>query len=442
MKGRGPYARRPAPPDEPPRPAATAIQTIGGEPKVYWNARHRVFFGKYKRDGVWRNKLVPVNIDDEHKATLWFAAWLRGLAKTGVAPVNGEVTLEERKTIRSLGDLWLRWQSEQHPGDRKIETACHRLLDTWTFPHPIADVDLERELDLGQCTAWVEWVKKSGRAPNTVRNIVQGLRGFLVDVRGKGWVRLRENLLLDPFIRKMVAGAEPLAGRNTIIHLRKEQARQLLLCASVDIPALRRIRTLLAVATGCRAAELAALRWEDVDLEAPVPTVRVFQQFKGHNRVRQPQFKEPKKKSHRILPLHPTAAMALRWWKETGWATHVGRAPAPPDAVLANFRGEHSMSKWCDTFREDLETAGIPTVFDGKHPLTFHALRRTFMSLLEGEGVSRDLIGALAGHAGKTVSDRHYIAKNVERFYEVVKHLPLPEKLPWLPSDLGEEVDG
>jgi integrase len=84
--------------------------------------------------------------------------------------------------------------------------------------------------------------------------------------------------------------------------------------------------------------------------------------------------------------------------------------------------------------RDDLTVAGVPTLFEGKHPITFHALRRTFMSLLEGEGVGRDLIGALAGHAGKTVTDRHYIAKNIERFNEAVKKLPLPDALAWLPQ--------
>jgi hypothetical protein len=58
------------------------------------------------------------------------------------------------------------------------------------------------------------------------------------------------------------------------------------------------------------------------------------------------------------------------------------------------------------------------------------------MSLLEGEGVSRDLISALAGHSGKTVTDRHYIAKNIDRFNEVVLKLPIPNVLPWVPDPI------
>ena len=63
-----------------------AIQTIGNEPKVYWNGRHRVYFGKYKLNGSWKNKLVPVCIDDEIKATKWFAIWLKRLGENGIEP--------------------------------------------------------------------------------------------------------------------------------------------------------------------------------------------------------------------------------------------------------------------------------------------------------------------------------------------------------------------
>lgn len=109
------------------------------------------------------------------------------------------IVIDERKTIRNLGDRWLTWKKQECTTEFKAHRDAGRLLRKWVYPHPIAAVDLENDLDLdfGICTDWVEWVKKAGRAPNTARNIVQGLRGFLVDVRGKGWVKLRENPLLD-----------------------------------------------------------------------------------------------------------------------------------------------------------------------------------------------------------------------------------------------------
>jgi integrase len=423
------YARRKLS-DRSPAPRASPIDT---DARVYWDDRHRAFFGKHKRDGAWRNKFVPVSIDNEEDAAQWFACWLRGLEETGVEPLNEDVIIRVPKTLRSLADRWLAWKKEQYASDSRRLKDCKRLLDRWVLPHAIADIDLERDLDLGHCTSWVECVQRSGRAPNTVRNIVQGMRGFLVDARGKGWIKVKENPFLDPFIRKMLNGCEPLAGKNTIIHLKKAEVRRLLTRNAPEIPALRKVRNLLAVATGCRLGELAALRWEDIDLDAPVPTVTVFRQLQRITREKEPVFKEPKLKSHRILPLHPTAVVALRWWKAQGWCAYVGRAPEPADPAFPNATGEYSISRWAALLRADLIVAGVPTLFEGKHPITFHALRRTFMSLLEGEGIGRDLIGGLAGHAGKTVTDRHYIAKNIDRFNEAVKKLPLPERLAWLP---------
>ena len=411
-----------------------SIQTIGNAPKVYWNGRHRVFFGKYKLNGKWKNKLVPVSIDDQDKATKWFSVWLRRLEDSGVEPVNDEVQIDHRKTMRSLSGQWLRWKKEQFANDEKSYKGCDRLLEKWVFPHAIADVDIENELDLGHCTEWVEWIKKTGKASNTVRNIVQGLRGFLVDVRGKGWVKVRENPLLDPYIRKVMGTVDTVAGKNTIIHLKKEEAITLLTCTAVDIPAVRKVRNLIAITTGLRMGEMAALRWEDIDLEAKVPTAKAFRQLTAIGRNGQKTFKDPKKKSHRIMPLHPSAAAALRWWKVKGWKEYVGRSPVESDPLFSTPNGDYSLSRWADLLRTDLAVAKLPTLFDGKHNITFHALRRTFMTLLEGEGVSRDLISALAGHSGRTVADRHYIAKNIDRFCEVVKQLPIPENLPWVPD--------
>jgi integrase len=416
------------------RPPAARWEPPVAAPKVYWNKRHRVFFGKYRLNGRWKTKTVPVNVDSEERATNWFGAWFKALQQTGVEPVNDEVKADDRKTIRRLTKRWLDWKRETLGHDRKAFEGFMRTLEKWVLPYPIADIDLEHELNLGHCTDWIEAVKKAGRAPMTTRNIVQTLRGFLVDVRGKGWVKLRENPLLDPYIRKVLGPAETVAGRNTIIHLSKEQVQQLFGCDVDAIAAARQIRNLIAVATGCRLGEMRAWAWSDFDLDAVVPTARIFRQVQFTGPDGEATAKDPKRHSHRVIPLHPSAAAALRWWKTEGWRELVGREPRPESPVFPSPNGEYATSRAADIFRADLEAAGLPTVFDGKHPFTFHALRRTFMSLLESEGVPRELIGALAGHAGKSVADRHYIAKNLGRFKEAIDRLPLPEaeELAWI----------
>jgi integrase len=349
--------------------------------------------------------------------------------------VNSEVKVDDRKTIRKLAQRWINWKREVLANDRKAYEGAERTLNKWVLPFAIADIDLERELNLGHCTDWIEGIKKAGRAPMTTRNIVQQLRGFLVDVRGKGWVNLRENPFLDPYVRKVLGVPETIAGRNTIIHLTKEQVNQLLSCKAAEIPALRKVRNLVAIATGCRLGESRAWTWSDFQLDAAMPTARVFRQVQFSGAEGEAVSKDPKRHSHRVIPLHPSALKALRWWKKTGWRDYVGRDPTPEDPVFPSPAGAYATSRAPDLFRADLETAALPKVFDGKHPFTFHATRRTFMSLLEAEGVPRELIGALAGHAGKGVADRHYIAKNLGRFNEAVSKLPLPppDELCWVP---------
>ncbi len=118
-------------------------------------------------------------------------------------------------------------------------------------------------------------------------------------------------------------------------------------------------------------------------------------------------------------------------WKAGSRRSFLRRRPS--------LNGDYSVQRWADFLRTDLAIAKPPTLFDGKHNITFHATRPTFMTLLEGEGVSRDLISALAGHSGRTVADRHYIAKNIDRFYDVVRQLPIPENLPWVAHRVTRE---
>lgn len=92
----------------------------------------------------------------------------------------------------------------------------------------------------------------------------------------------------------------------------------------------------------------------------------------------------------------PSATSALKWWKAKGWGEFVGRSPTQSDPLFPTPKGDYGLSRWADFLRADLAVAKLPTLFDGKHNITFHAMRRTFMTLLEGEGVSRDLISALA----------------------------------------------
>lgn len=383
------------------------------------------FQGKFKDAGKWRNKNVPVEIagDVSHHelAQQWFDGFIQQREAGIVAP---EIVVVH--TIRSLAQRWLMWK-RAHVDDSAYN-GCANMIESWVKPHRIYDVKLH-ELSIGDCTDWIEWVKAQGRAPLTNRNIVQSLRSFIDDAEGKGWVDFpKGNVLRHAYIKKALGKVQRLSGDVTIA-LKTEHAQRLIADADGVVQPMRRVRYVVAILSGLRASELSALTFDDIDLDSKVPVVRVFRQWKG-NKQGVAVFGKPKWGSARVVPLHPTALQALRWWKAKGWSLHVGQAPSGQSPVFPNMKGEHSEFSLSTFTREDMGACGLPTRVEG-FPIEFHSLRATFMSLLEEGGVSRPHIGNLAGHKSGSVADRFYIAKNINVFYDAIKKIPISEELPW-----------
>jgi integrase len=70
--------------------------------------------------------------------------------------------------------------------------------------------------------------------------------------------------------------------------------------------------------------------------------------------------------------------------------------------------------------REDLESARLSPLFQGKHPYDFHALRRSFYTWLRAAEVESDTVKMLMGHSGGDLGERRYGAKDLERIRAVV----------------------
>jgi integrase len=174
-----------------------------------------------------------------------------------------------------------------------------------------------------------------------------------------------------------------------------------------------------------RLAEVAAVSWGDIKDDN---TLTVFRQLdRGGFK---PAFKSPKLGSRRVIPLHPLAVRVLVWWKKQC------RNTAPNDPVFPGKFGFYGFATSAKTFREDLVAAGVGAGFDPgdgqRVRYTFHALRRTFASLLEESGVPREQICGLMGHGAKGVTDRNYIRKSLKRYQEAIGALPVPNLVPWI----------
>lgn len=124
------------------------------------------------------------------------------------------------------------------------------------------------------------------------------------------------------------------------------------------------------------------------------------------------------------LPLHPLATEALRWWLRDGWSTFVGRKPTSIDVLFPDEKGWPSRPRSAENLRKDLETAGLPTKFEG-HNIVFHSTRASFCTQLEEEDASEPVKSRLMGQGAGTVADSHYTSKSFRRLRQAVESLKI-----------------
>ena len=196
------------------------------------------------------------------------------------------------------------------------------------------------------------------------------------------------------------ATTPPKPDSEEIRPLDAEQARRLLRTAGGE-----RFEALyvLAVTAGLRIGELLALRWQDVDLEAGGPTLRV-RRTKSTAKSG-PGFTTPKNGKGRFISLTQRAVEALKahraaqnverlkagsLWQDNGlvFCTYGGR---PLDS--------HNVSR--TSFKPLLERAGLPNI-------RFHDLRHTCATLLLSRGHHPKLVQELLGHASVALTLDRY----------------------------------
>ena len=354
--------------------------------KCYRSSRGSSWFFRWKApSGDWRGKAVPVDIQDELIAVEWAREWISQLQTNGGKQSLNEEIARTPPTLQHLVPRWITWKKDSGISHREYgRLECS--LNKWVLTQPISRLNVETQLSLGSCVTWIEWLQKQRKynalplKPNTVRNIVQLLRGVLVDARGKGWIEMRENPLLDPYVRKVLRNGGHAAPPIVVLTWKEAKA----LVSDKRIPAERRLRYLFALTTGARHAEMHGLTREDIDLKAGVVHIRRQAHRDGPDGAW--VTKPPKRGSARTLPLHPALAKSL--------------------AKTTELFGDDR--RWSEVLRLDLATCGHP-----RPDATFHALRRSFMTFLEGEGVERHRIGELAGHAAKGVTASNYLKVQV-----------------------------
>lgn len=156
---------------------------------------------------------------------------------------------------------------------------------------------------------------------------------------------------------------------------------------------------LLGLTQGLRIAEAVSLRWEDLDLEAPVPTLTVagkLTRVKGQGLVWDPVTKSVL--GARTIPLR-TAELAMMFRRRRDERDQMGRHH---DAEVEKIRDTYVfLSETGRHMDQDNVNKHLRSVLDraGYKWATFHTLRRTVSAELKREGIPGSEVARFLGHS-------------------------------------------
>ena len=333
-----------------------------------------------RKDGRWEARYYVHTMDGAKRKVLYGKTRAEArdkLAKALSDRIDGIVYDDENMTLGEYLDVWL--QGSVFGSVRQSTYDRDKNLVNKHIKPVLGGLKLKK-LNSAQVQSFYRNRVDAGLSGSTVHKMHDILRRGLV--QAVKWHLVPRNVA--------EAATPPRPAPKEMYALSVDEARRLLEAAGED-----RLEALyvLAIHTGMRQGELLALRWQDVDLENAVASVRRTLTRRGGKVV----FGEPKtKKSRRSIRLTPQAVEALRAhlkrqlqdieilgdrYQDQGlvFTTNTG-APINP----SNLRQR--------SFASLLKRAGLPHV-------RFHDLRHTCATLLLSRGVHPKFVQELLGHA-------------------------------------------
>jgi integrase len=156
----------------------------------------------------------------------------------------------------------------------------------------------------------------------------------------------------------------------------------------------------LALRTGMRQGELAALRWEDVDLNGK-PSITVRRSADTRTQTRVSTTKTGKK---RKIHIGPRTVEVLNAHRARQREERMAAASwADPGLVFPNTKGKiRRRDSVMRSLRQFLEEAGLPI------EVPFHDLRHTSGTLALRQGVPLHTVSRMLGHADPAMTLRRY----------------------------------
>lgn len=215
---------------------------------------------------------------------------------------KGEVNQQERITLRSVADTWLKLKAPDwaHSSYTTTERRIRVTIDAIGNDVDIRSIRQQDLLNLRiemltgtYFTGRRMNIQKTGRTAATVNSNMADLKAIFEFAHGNGYISANPMTGIKP-LKKSVKRPDPIT--------REEFPR---LIAACPTPQNANMWT-IAILTGIRHGEMCALAWEDVDLVAKTITIR-------RNLTPQGLFTPPKTEAgNRTICLTNAAVMALK----------------------------------------------------------------------------------------------------------------------------------
>jgi integrase len=333
-----------------------------------------------RKDGRWEARYYVPTVNGTKRKTIYgkTQAEVRDKLTRALSDrIDGIVYDDENMTVEEYLDVWLKG-SVYSSVRRSTYDRDSNLVNNHIKPI-LGGLKLKK-LNSAHVQSFYRDRLDAGLSASTVLK--------MHDILRRGLAQATKWHLVPKNVADVVKPPRPVP--KEMVALSADETRRLLEAAGGD-----RLEALyvLAVHTGMRQGELLALRWQDVDLENGVVTVRRTLTRNGGKVV----FGEPKtNKSRRSICLTPQAVDALR--------AHLDRQLQDME-ILGDRYQDQGLVFTTDTgapinpsnlrqrsFAQLLKRAGLPH-------MRFHDLRHTCATLLLSRGVHPKFVQELLGHA-------------------------------------------
>lgn len=339
----------------------------------------QAFYGTTQREAVDKRKRYLQDIED------------------GLAAGSGGT--KKAYTVADWLDYWLDGKVTDECEPTTLETY-RTVLTLHVKPH-IGKIPL-RQLDIDHVERWMKLLKTRNVGVRTRQFALARLRTaltFALARRAQTGLRYNAAALVTMPASKKTRVAPP----------NLEHARALLDAARGD--RLEAVVT-VALALGLRRGEAIGLKWEDVDMDKRIITVRRrVSRVKGALLVREGQKMDPDKQDEVAMPELLVPALKAHRARQAEERLKAGPRWKGPDTAAD---GKPSGFVFTSTVGTVLEPRNVFRTFEamraraGLDDKTFHQLRHDCASLLLAQGVPMYAVSQILRHSSPTITARFY----------------------------------